>query len=117
MVMPQTGSTTSAFGSTLIAMFLSITRAVRSLRRWAAPVGSRMLFFRLNPHDAPAWLPEDVLAPRCAGARPGGHQSDLLAARSAHLPARHRSVRDAVPGIHHRRVLSRRQRAFGGGGR
>ena len=39
---------------------------------------------------------------RRRGAAAGRHQPDLLAARPADLPARHRRVRDALPGIHAR---------------
>ena len=68
-------------------------------------------------YEAARLVSEAALAPGGAGAGAGRHQPDLLAARPADLPLRHRRVRDAVLRVHHRRVLPRRQPAAGGGGR
>src|SRR5207237_782087 len=55
-----------------------------------------------TPRETPLRVPQEVPRPHCARARAGHDQSGVLTARSAHLPPRHRPIRDAVPGIHDR---------------
>ena len=63
----------------------------------------------------PLVLSQTISAARGSGAGSCGHQPDLLAARSADLPVRHRSLRDAIPALYDRAVLPRRQHAAAGG--
>src|SRR4051794_37389662 len=57
-------------------------------------------------HAYPLPLSEALPALRRPGAVSRGDQSDLLAARSAHLPSRHRQLRDAVRQVLSTTVLS-----------
>ena len=69
------------------------------------------------PHETPDVVPQGLLAPGAAGARPCLGQPGLLAPRPAHLPARHRRVRHPLLRVHHRPVLPRCVAAPGRGGR